>query len=340
MSMREKIRSKASEVSLPEQALTGALRHRLNQPEDFKGPPIVNQALHSLGQPLDPGTRASMESSFGHDFSNVRIHTGAKAAESARSLNALAYTIGSHIVFGGRDQYALQTSRGQQLLAHELTHVVQQTGDSTSYIPESMHKNQNHLLEQEAETASKEIARGNIFRPKQRGSRQLARRDDLWVPGMDWTPPANTKGSGTGSTSTGSALHFITMKRKDIALKGDDKYGHWWTEMDNESYGWWPKYPLGGGVGGLWDTLTGVDGELNGITSFGGTATRDPHHGDPAPEEFHPILIRPKAVSQVKSEIRSFAKSYKGEWRWTLGGGQNCQTFQKKLMNDVGLKKP
>ncbi|MBM3235927.1 hypothetical protein FJZ31_06465 [Candidatus Poribacteria bacterium] len=143
---------------------------------------------------------------------------------------------------------------------------------------------------------------------------------------------------------SGRILDFMTMKRKNISLKGDDKYGHWWTEMNgenDESYGWWPKYPLGGGLGGLWRTLTGVEGELNGVTSFGGTSTKDPHHGDSADQEFHPKLVVPtKPDTQVKDEVRSFARAYKGEWRWTLGWGQNCRTFQKSLMSVVGLKEP
>jgi hypothetical protein len=68
-----------------------------------------------------------MEARFGHDFSNVRIYTDAAAAQSARSVHALAYTVGNRIVFGGGN-YAPRTARGDGLLAHELTHVVQQAG--------------------------------------------------------------------------------------------------------------------------------------------------------------------------------------------------------------------
>ena len=64
-----------------------------------------------------------MESRFGHDFSQVRVHRDAKAAESARAVNALAYTVGEDVVFG-TGQYAPGSSTGQRLLAHELTHVV------------------------------------------------------------------------------------------------------------------------------------------------------------------------------------------------------------------------
>lgn len=90
-----------------------------------EAPSIVREVLRSPGQPLDAETRAFMEPRFGHDFSQVRIHTDARAAESAAAVNALAYTVGHAVVFGG-GQYAPQSMNGQRLLAHELTHVVQQ----------------------------------------------------------------------------------------------------------------------------------------------------------------------------------------------------------------------
>jgi hypothetical protein len=88
-------------------------------------PPIVHDVLRAPGQPLDAGTRAFMEPRFGHDFSRVRVHTDPAAAASARAVGALAYTVGPHIAFGA-GQYAPGTPAGQRLLAHELTHVVQQ----------------------------------------------------------------------------------------------------------------------------------------------------------------------------------------------------------------------
>jgi outer membrane protein OmpA-like peptidoglycan-associated protein len=88
-------------------------------------PPIVHEVLRSPGRPLDDETRSLMESRFGHDFSGVRVHTNSPAAESARAVDALAYTAGEHVAFGD-GQYAPGTSAGRWLLAHELTHVVQQ----------------------------------------------------------------------------------------------------------------------------------------------------------------------------------------------------------------------
>lgn len=89
-------------------------------------PPIVHQVLRSSGQPLDSSTREFMESRFGHDFSHVRVHTNAEAAESAQAVGALAYTVGRDIVFGA-GHYAPTATAGRRLLAHELVHTLQQS---------------------------------------------------------------------------------------------------------------------------------------------------------------------------------------------------------------------
>src|SRR5262249_5678013 len=110
----------------------GLLRRKSNgHSEPAEVPPIVHEVLNSPGQPLDSRTRRVFEPGFGHDFSSVRAHTGARAAESAQAVNALAYTVGQNIVFG-TGEYAPHTSRGQELMAHELTHVVQHQGAKSS----------------------------------------------------------------------------------------------------------------------------------------------------------------------------------------------------------------
>ena len=89
-----------------------------------EAPPIVHEVLRSTGQPLEKETLAFMEPRLGHDFSLVRVHNSVKAAESARAVNASAYTVGQHIVFGA-GEYAPGGDRGRHLLAHELAHTIQ-----------------------------------------------------------------------------------------------------------------------------------------------------------------------------------------------------------------------
>ncbi|TWI50241.1 uncharacterized protein DUF4157 [Pseudoduganella flava] len=96
-------------------------------PDASPVPASVDQAIGSAGTPLDAPLRQEMERRFGHDFSGVRVHTDALAARSARDVAAHAYTVGQRIVFG-EHRYAPATRDGRRLLAHELTHVIQQSG--------------------------------------------------------------------------------------------------------------------------------------------------------------------------------------------------------------------
>jgi Domain of unknown function (DUF4157) len=99
-------------------------------------PPIVEEVLASPGQPLDAATRAFFEPRLGQDISQVRLHTDSKAAESARSVNALAYTVGNHITL--RDGHsAAEGDPGRWLLAHELAHTVQQNAGVAAPRPAS-----------------------------------------------------------------------------------------------------------------------------------------------------------------------------------------------------------
>jgi outer membrane protein OmpA-like peptidoglycan-associated protein len=88
-------------------------------------PPSVDATLRSPGQPLDAATRAFMEPRFGRDFGQTRLHFDGQAAQSANEVNALAYTVGHDIVLGAA-QYNPASHAGRHLLAHELTHVIQQ----------------------------------------------------------------------------------------------------------------------------------------------------------------------------------------------------------------------
>lgn len=85
----------------------------------------VRQVLSDSGEPLSPGVRADLEPRFRADFSTVRVHADETANASAGQLGARAYTVGQHIVFG-RNRFAPDTAAGRELLAHELTHTIQQ----------------------------------------------------------------------------------------------------------------------------------------------------------------------------------------------------------------------
>ncbi len=127
--------------------------HNENRPKAV--PPIIQEVLRSPGQPIDPKTRAHFEPRFGHDFSNVRVHTDARAAKSARTVNASAYTVGQDLVFGyGR--YKLESSEGYRLVAHELAHVIQQSRGGTT----SLSLSQSGALEQAADWAAGAAIKG------------------------------------------------------------------------------------------------------------------------------------------------------------------------------------
>ncbi|HEY4249113.1 MAG TPA: DUF4157 domain-containing protein [Lacunisphaera sp.] len=91
-----------------------------------EAPSVVHDVLHTAGRPLDSAVREFMEPRFGHDFSRVRVHTDGAAANAAQAVQARAFTDGRAIVFG-TGEYAPNTPQGKRLLAHELTHVVQQS---------------------------------------------------------------------------------------------------------------------------------------------------------------------------------------------------------------------
>lgn len=136
-------------------------RKATNHSEPETVPPIVHEVLRSPGQPLDAATRAFMEPRFGHDFSHVRVHTDAKAAESARSVNALAYTVGRDMAFGS-SQYTPTSEAGKRLIAHELTHVVQQDKSGSHQLQSEWRVNHpGDAWEQEAD----EFARQIVSRP-------------------------------------------------------------------------------------------------------------------------------------------------------------------------------
>lgn len=138
----------------------GMLQRRAAGPSSLQvAPPIVSEVLRSPGRPLPPRARAFFEPRFGHDFSQVRLHTDHHAAESARAVNALAYTVGPNVVFAA-NRFAPDSLEGQRLMAHELAHVVQQS--TRSQKPEAVAiDSPASAAEREAEFAEGSISAQN-----------------------------------------------------------------------------------------------------------------------------------------------------------------------------------
>ena len=120
------INRKCSECEEEEKDLQ---RKESNSEHTSVAPPVVNDVLSSSGgSALDPATRSFMEPRFNYDFCNVKVHSDDVAAKSADAINALAYTSGNNIVFNS-GQLNTNSDRGKRLLAHELTHVIQQSNN-------------------------------------------------------------------------------------------------------------------------------------------------------------------------------------------------------------------
>jgi hypothetical protein len=183
-----------------------------------------------------------MEPRFGHDFSKVRVHTDAKAAESASAVNAQAYTIGRDMVFGS-GQYMPGTKMGDLLIAHELTHVVQQSRSSLSLQPQSISL-PGDALEYEADAAAKQATSGNPIAVPSNGPALPLQRKVLNHPVENFQPdPTKAKacvvhmhGEEQAALAVAKELrsrrcvnlvHLDTSKRHvelEVALKGETHF--------------------------------------------------------------------------------------------------------------------
>ena len=137
MSDKDMLQTKPSPISIQRKCShceeEEKLQMKANAPDNAgsTAPAIVYDAINSNGQPMDSQTRSFMESRFGYDFGTVRIHNDLTAHRSSKEIKAFAYTHGDHIVFG-EGKYQPSSDSGKHLLAHELTHVVQQNNHTTS----------------------------------------------------------------------------------------------------------------------------------------------------------------------------------------------------------------
>jgi outer membrane protein OmpA-like peptidoglycan-associated protein len=148
-------------------------------------PSVVDDVLRTPGQPLDAATRAFMEPRFGQDFSQVRVHSDARAAESAQAVAASAYAVGGELVFGS-GQYAPHTAGGRKLLAHELAHVAQPESSAAGPVSQP-----GDASEREADHAADAVMAGNTAQVSTPGA-AISRQP---LPGSHDLPPL---GGGAG----------------------------------------------------------------------------------------------------------------------------------------------
>jgi len=156
-------------------------------------PTIVHEVLRSSGTPLDAKTRDEMQARLGADLGHVRVHSDARAAESARAVDALAYTVGSSIVFD-RARYAPREPAGRALLIHELVHTVQQGNRGIPSASGPLRtESHNSAGEREARMIAATLgplgsrASANVTVAMRVGSGVIQRQDPKDPP--DWQPP-------------------------------------------------------------------------------------------------------------------------------------------------------
>jgi Domain of unknown function (DUF4157) len=198
-------------------------------------PHIVHDVLRSPGRALDEPTRAFFEPRFQHDFSAVRVHTDAQAARSAESVNALAYTVGSHIVFGS-GSFSPHAQSGQRLLAHELTHVVQQTGQAAS-APDSSAQTlrRTRVLSSTLEICKRVLIGEHVFHVSDGGI--IVTANASWEPSEDW--------QGEDRPACGSGEYHVTLSDKGRFYDSDygtcsfaagRPFSRQWTDLPEKDY--------------------------------------------------------------------------------------------------------
>jgi hypothetical protein len=153
----QRVRQQLGILRLHRAAGNQVVSHLLNMYTlDLLAPSARSALDSSVGHPLDPTTRAFMESRFGQDLSDVLVHTGARVAASAQQLNARAFTLGHDIAFAP-GQYAPATLEGQRLLAHELVHTVQQAKNAGASLDQLEVSDPADSMERQAEQVSGDV---------------------------------------------------------------------------------------------------------------------------------------------------------------------------------------
>jgi len=186
-------------------------------------PPIVHDVLRSPGQPLDAATRAFMEPRFGRDFGQVRVHTDARAAESAAAIDARAYTANRNIVFGS-GEYTPTAPKGRDLLAHELAHTVQQ----------SRNEKERHIQRQHLPHETKLQGLDPTSNPAQgfmeRQSRLPSQTESYQIRPAAQPDPTAWQ---TDTLSNGNPAYY---KTKAEAVERSHRIGPQWEQTEVESF--------------------------------------------------------------------------------------------------------
>jgi hypothetical protein len=182
------------------------------------------------GQPLPSPVRTFFEPRFGHDFSQVRVHTGPEAASTAKAINSRAFTRGQDIYFGA-GQYQPGTQSGRHLLAHELTHSVQQGKASPITAMEGLAQSslfvscRNDPLEQEAEAVANRVAAGRPVPPRAisagaNGTHAMIARQAA----PETAPAAVDEDTAAPSSTEERAAVELTPPAEPVSLAGADTF--------------------------------------------------------------------------------------------------------------------
>jgi hypothetical protein len=189
-----------------------------------EAPPIVDEVLRTAGQPLDRDERKFFEARLGRDLGAIRIHSDIRAAESARAVEALAYTVGNHVVFGS-GRYAPRNAESRKLLAHELAHTLQQSVTPVAFAANRAAGGEaGDSLEHEADRASDDVEKnipGSIS-PKSAATSwpPLQRAKVGWSGGGPLNSKATTP---TGTKIERIPLDQLTQGFQDPGLPGTAK---------------------------------------------------------------------------------------------------------------------
>jgi hypothetical protein len=202
----------------------------------------VSETLRAPGEPLDAVTRDDMENRFGHDFSRVRVHTDSGAGDSARAVDALAYTVGRDMVFAP-GQYAPNTMAGRRLLAHELAHVVQQSSGVANLQPRLEIGRADDCAELEADRAADRAMSGEAAAPGLSAKPPQLRRQ---APKAGPQPHTETDDCEPGLQNDLKAMHKPALEHLDRAVTSLDPG---WSKMSPANKAAFTQYfdPVGSG---------------------------------------------------------------------------------------------